>query len=310
MSIAGGLAEDVAAALAGWQQALAGERRASAHTLAAYRRDLVAFLGFVGEHRGQLPSLALLQRLGPADFRAWLARRVADGLARTSTARALSAVKSFFRHLDRRGLASNPAIAAVRASKLPRAVPRPLAPDEATDLLQLADDGAEPRWLALRDVALLMLLYGAGLRIGEALALDIGQLRLSGEALTIAGKGGKERMVPLLPRLRAALDAYLAARPDGAPAESPLFVGARGGRLAAAVAQRRFRALRARLDLPASATPHAMRHSFATHLLAGGADLRTIQELLGHASLSTTQRYTEVDAEGLLEVYRKAHPRA
>ncbi len=310
MPIAGGLAEDVAAALDGWQQALAGERRASAHTLAAYRRDLAAFLGFVGEHRGQLPSLALLQRLGPADFRAWLARRVACGLARASTARALSAVKSFFRHLDRRGLASNPAIDAVRAPKLPRAVPRPLAPDEATDLLQLADDGAGPRWLALRDVALLMLLYGAGLRIGEALALDIGQLRLSGEALTIAGKGGKERMVPLLPRLRAALDAYLAARPDGAPAESPLFVGARGGRLAAAVAQRRFRALRARLDLPASATPHAMRHSFATHLLAGGADLRTIQELLGHASLSTTQRYTEVDAEGLLEVYRKAHPRA
>ncbi len=301
----------LARAAAGWQQALAGERRASAHTLAAYRRDLAAFLGFMGEHRGERPSLALLQRLGPGDFRAWLARRMTDGLARASTARALSAVKSFFRHLDRRGIASNPVVDGVRAPKLPRRVPRPLAPDEATDLLALIDETGEgPRWLALRDLALLMLLYGAGLRIGEALALEVGRLRAAGEALTVVGKGGKERMVPLLPRLRAAIEAYLEARPDGAPAVSPLFIGARGGRLAAAVAQRRFRGLRARLGLPDSATPHAMRHSFATHLLAGGADLRTIQELLGHASLSTTQRYTEVDAEGLLEVYRKAHPRA
>ena len=301
----------LARAAAGWQQALAGERRASAHTLAAYRRDLAAFLGFVGEHRGERPSLALLQRLGPGDFRAWLARRMADGLARTSTARALSAVKSFFRHLDRRGIASNQVVDGVRAPKLPRQVPRPLAPDEATDLLALIDEAGEgPRWLALRDLALLMLLYGAGLRIGEALALEVGRLRAAGEALTVVGKGGKERMVPLLPRLRAAIEAYLEARPDGAPAASPLFIGARGGRLAAAVAQRRFRELRGRLGLSDSATPHAMRHSFATHLLAGGADLRTIQELLGHASLSTTQRYTEVDAEGLLAVYRKAHPRA
>ena len=276
----------------------------------AYRRDLDAFLAFLGGHLGASPGLADLAGLTTADFRPWLARRARDGLARSSTARALSAVKSFFRHLDRRGLVSNPAVGSVRAPKLPRQVPRPLTTDDATDVLALADDPGRPRWVARRDLALLMLLYGAGLRIGEALSLDVRDARNAGETMRIAGKGGKERVAPMLPRVRDALRAYLEVRPDGAPARSPLFVGVRGGRLDPAVAQRRFRELRAALGLPVSATPHAMRHSYATHLLGAGADLRTIQELLGHASLSTTQRYTAVDAEALLEVYRGTHPRA
>ncbi len=219
-------------------------------------------------------------------------------------------MKSFFRYLDREGIISNPAIHAVRAPKLPRQVPRPLTADESTDVLALADDPDQPRWVTLRDIALLMLLYGCGLRIGEALSLDVRHIRKAGETMRITGKGNKERVVPLLPRVKKAVDGYLAARPDGAPHYSALFLGVQGKRLNAGVAQRRFRALRTMLGLLESATPHAMRHSFATHLLGSGADLRTIQELLGHASLSTTQRYTDVDAEGLLEVYRNAHPHA
>ena len=276
----------------------------------AYGRDLDAFLAFLTGHLGAAPDLADLAALKPADFRSWLAHRAREGLARSSTARALSSVKSFFRHLDRRGAVSNPAVGRIRAPKLPRQVPRPLAPDEATDVLALADDPGRPAWIGRRDLALLMLLYGGGLRLGEALALDVRHARDAGETMRIAGKGGKERVAPLLPRVRDAIRTYLAARPDGAPSRSPLFLGARGGRLDPSVAQRRFREIRAMLGLPASATPHAMRHSFATHLLGRGADLRTIQELLGHASLSTTQRYTAVDAEALLKVYRDAHPRA
>ncbi|MBC6439044.1 MAG: tyrosine recombinase XerC [Rhodospirillales bacterium] len=293
-----------------WREQLASERRASRHTIEAYTRDLVRFLGFVAEHRGAAADLKTLASLKPADFRAWLADRTRRGLARTSTARSLSAVRSFYRYLNRQGLVSNPAMEAVRAPKLPRQVPRPLTSDESTDVLALADDPDQPPWLARRDLALLMLLYGGGLRIGEALSLDIGQVRDAGDTMRIVGKGGKERVVPLLPRVKQALEAYLAHRPDGAPRDAPLFIGVKGKRLNPGVAQRRFREIRTMLGLPSSATPHAMRHSFATHLLGGGADLRTIQELLGHASLSTTQRYTDVDTEGLLEVYRNAHPRA
>ena len=297
-------------AIALWRERLEVERRASAHTVEAYLTDLGGFLAFLTVHLGKTPGLDDLEALTAADLRAWLARRTSGGLARTSTARALSAVRGFFHHLERRGIASNAAIATVRSPKLPRQVPRPLTTDQSTDLLALADDDDLPRWVAARDLALLMLLYGSGLRIGEALALDVGTVKGAGDTLRITGKGNKQRMVPLLPRVREALDAYLADRPDGAPAAAPLFVGVQAKRLNPGVAQKRFRELRLLAGLPDNATPHALRHSFATHLLGSGADLRTIQELLGHASLSTTQRYTDVDAESLMSVYRSAHPRA
>ncbi len=297
-----------------WRRWLAGERRASAHTLDAYGRDLAAFLEFLTEHLGGAPDLADLGALRAADFRSWLARRAADGLAKSSTARALSVVRGFFRHLGREGLAHNPALATVRTPKQRRTVPRPLSVRQARAVVEAVGDLAAAPWIALRDTALVALLYGAGLRIGEALALDFGDMALDNTredaALVIAGKGGKERVVPLLAVVRAAIAGYVAACPHRLAAGGPLFVGARGGRLGARVVQGQFAKLRGYLGLPESATPHSLRHSFATHLLGSGGDLRTIQELLGHASLSTTQRYTEVDAESLLNVYRKAHPRA
>ena len=297
-------------AVEAWLEQLAGERRVSANTVMAYRRDIRSFLEFMAEHLGETPTLAVLEGLGHQELRSWLASRTARGLARTSTARALSAVKSFFRYLGRQDIVSNPSVEAARAPKLPRQVPRPLTMDEATDVLECAGESGSSAWMAKRDLALMMLLYGGGLRIGEALALDVRHATGAGETMRIVGKGNKERVVPLLPRVRQALLDYIGHRPDGAPPASPLFVGARGGRLNPGVAQKRFRELRARLGLPDTATPHAMRHSFATHLLGNGVDLRTIQELLGHASLTTTQRYTRVDAGGLLDVYRRAHPRA
>ncbi|MCC7276048.1 MAG: tyrosine recombinase XerC [Alphaproteobacteria bacterium] len=299
-------AATLADARAAWAAWLAAERRASPHTLAAYGRDLGAFLDFLADHLGGPPSLADLLALRPADFRAWLARRAGDGYARTSTARALSVVRGFVRFLDRRGFGHAPALAAVRAPKLPRSVPKALAPAGAAALLEVADDAARP-WIAARDVALLSLLYGCGLRIGEALALPRRAAPL-GETLTVLGKGRKERRVPVLPAVRTAVADYLRLCPYRG--DGPLFLGARGGALQPAVVQRRVRDLRRALGLPETATPHALRHSFATHLLAAGGDLRAIQELLGHASLSTTQRYTDVDTARLVEVYNRAHPRA
>ncbi len=223
-------------------------------------------------------------------------------------------VRGFFRFLDREGLAHNPAVAALRTPKQQRPAPRPLTVDQARAAIEAVGELGSTPWIAKRDTALITLLYGAGLRIGEALALDRGDLPTGAAGddavLVIAGKGGRQRMVPLLGVVRATIADYLAACPFALPADGPLFVGARGGRLAAGVAQRTFRRLRGFLGLPESATPHSLRHSFATHLLGGGGDLRTIQELLGHAKLSTTQRYTEVDSESLLRIYDKAHPRA
>jgi integrase/recombinase XerC len=248
--------------------------------------------------------------LTPADFRAWLAHRARDGKAKSSTARALSTVRGFFRFLDSEDLAHNAAIGAVRSPRLPRNVPRPLTTEQADNVVELADAFAEEPWIAARDVAIVLLMYGAGMRIGEVLGLNLGDARGGRDVLVFRGKGDKERMVPLLPVVRQALDRYVEARPFAGGNAQPLFVGVRGKRLQAGIVQKRFRSLRTALSLPDSATPHAMRHSFATHLLGGGADLRTIQELLGHASLSTTQRYTDVDAESLMKVYRAAHPRA
>ncbi len=302
-------APHLAGLVADWQDWLATERRASPHTVAAYRRDLADFLGFLSEHLGGPPDKEQLEALAPADFRAWLARRMARGLRRTSTARALAVVRSFFRWCGRNRVLENHAIGAVRTPRLPRALPRPLSEEQALAVIADAADTGGAAWLGLRDRALMTLLYGCGLRISEALGLDRRDAPL-GDGLTVMGKGAKARMVPVLPAVGQAIQAYLDACPHPQPPDAPLFLGARGGRLHAGGAQKRMRELRVRLGLPESATPHALRHSFATHLLSRSGALRAVQELLGHASLSTTQRYTEVDAARMLEVYRRAHPRA
>lgn len=308
--------EDVAAALIAWVAWLGAERRAGDKTVSAYRRDVHDFIGFVAGHRGEPPNLAAMASLRQSDFRAWLARRARDKLARTSTARALSSVRGFFRFLDRRGLVANAAIALVRTPKLPKSVPKALSVGDARDLLTESETDAAVEWIARRDTAILTLLYGAGLRIAEALSLtkrtveDLLRRRVT--TLAITGKGGKQRIVPLLPAVTAALSAYRATCPFLVAAEpdDSFFIGARGAPLDPGVVQRAVRRLREKLGLPQSTTPHALRHSFATHLLGAGGDLRTIQELLGHASLSTTQRYTDVDAARLAAIYRAAHPRA
>jgi len=297
------------AALDAWRAWLEHERRAAGHTIEGYRRDIDGFLAFVAEHRGGRVTLAVLADLRTSDFRAWLARRGAEGLKRSSTARALSAVRGLFRFLDRRGLVHNAAAAALRTPRQDRAVPKPLSVADAARVLETAGGFTDEPWIAKRDAAVLLLLYGCGLRIDEALSLNRDEAP-EGDRLVVHGKGRKERVVPVLPVVRAAVADYLKSCPFALEADGPLFVGARGGRLNARIVQGLMQRLRAALGLPESATPHALRHSFATHLLGGGGDLRTIQELLGHASLSTTQRYTAVDAEGLMEVYEKAHPRA
>lgn len=304
-------------ALAAYLAFLASERRASPHTIEAYQRDITGFLGFLAEHLGNAPDVAALGALTPADFRGFLAQRATDGLAAASRARALAAVRGFLRHLTRRhGMAALP-LAAMRGPRpkppVPRALSAPDAREVATQIGSRYDPARHPLagLQAARDVALFTLLYGAGLRIAEALALNMRDAPLPGSdaSLRITGKGGKERVVPILPIIRDAMAAYLPHR-GGAEPDAPLFIGARGNRLDAAVAQRSLREYRRLAGIPEHATPHALRHSFATHLLGGGADLRAIQELLGHASLSTTQRYTAVDAAALLETWRRAHPRA
>jgi integrase/recombinase XerC len=303
-------AGDLAAAISDWQSWLENERRASRHTALGYGRDLAGFLDFLREHLGALPSLAALEALAPADFRAYLAARAQDGIERSSSARALSTLRGFFRFLDRRGLAQNAALAAVRAPKLPKSVPKPLSAEDARLALERIVELSEAPWIGNRDLAILTLLYGCGLRISEALGLRRGEAPLEPGMLSVTGKGRKTRLVPVLPAVSEAVAGYLALCPHRLAAKGPLFVGARGGPLNPRLVQRQMQRLRALLGLPETATPHALRHSFATHLLAGGGDLRTIQELLGHASLSTTQRYTAVDAERLLKVYDRAHPRA
>ena len=307
-------APDLARAVQAWLDNLADERRLSAHTIAAYRRDLGDFLGFLAEHEGRAPDLAALARLSVRDLRAWLARRAGESRARTSTARALSVVRVFFRHLEREGVAVSPALALVRGPRIPRGVPRPLSQGQAKAVVDLdARSAGAPDWVARRDAAVLLLLYGCGLRIGEALGLDRADAPAADgtlHSLMIAGKGNKQRLVPVLPVVAEAIADYLAACPHPLEPGDPLFVGVRGRRLQPRLVQHTMARLRGALGLPASATPHALRHSFATHLLAGGGDLRTIQELLGHASLSTTQRYTEVDEAGLMAAYTAAHPRA
>ncbi len=302
-------ADDLASMLPRWRDWLTIERQFSDHTVSAYLSDLTAFLGFFAGHLGHPVRLRDLADAGLADFRAWLARKTASGATATSRARAVSSLRNFYGWLDRTGILHNPKIGALTTPKLPRAVPKPLAVVDAATLLDAAETFVEEPWIGLRDRALFTLLYGCGLRISEGLGLDRNVLPF-GEALTVLGKGRKERVVPILPVVAEAVSLYVDACPFKVGKDGPIFLGARGKRLDAAIAQKAMRSLRRQLQLPDSVTPHALRHSFATHLLAGGGDLRAIQELLGHASLSTTQRYTEIETEQMLSVYNNAHPRA
>lgn len=306
------VAADLKKAIAIWLAWLGDERRAADLTVDAYRRDFADFLGFITGHLGAQPDLARIAALGRADFRAWMARRSTRGLQASSTARALSAVKSFYRLAIKRGLIDQTSLTALRTPKLPRSLPKPLTAPEAMEAVSAIGDQQHESWIGKRDIAVLTLLYGCGLRISEALSLTRGDVPAQDGVglLRILGKGRKERVVPILPVVSDAIRDYLAACPYGGGAGDPLFVGARGDVLNPRLIQRAMQHLRAALGLPETATPHALRHSFATHLLAGGGDLRAIQELLGHASLSTTQRYTEVDAAQLMAVYNAAHPRA
>lgn len=302
-------AEDVKAAAEAWYRWLAKEKRFSRHTLRAYGQDLSVYLSFLSEHLGEPASLADLQTLRQADFRAYLSHRRTDGVGATSVARNLSAVRSFFRRLQKDGRIDNAAANLIRTPKRPHSVPKPLSVNAAQQMIDSVDEADTAPWLQARDAAILTLLWGAGLRLGEALGLD-GDKIPQGESLTVTGKGNKQRLVPILPVVREAIAAYVKLCPYAIGGGTPLFYGARGKRVDPAIIQKAMRNARRALNLPETATPHALRHSFATHLLAAGGDLRTIQELLGHASLATTQRYTEVDAEALLRVYDSAHPRA
>ena len=303
---------DVAAESARWLSYLGAERRMSAKTLDAYRRDVSQFLGFLAGHLGGAPNLKQLARLVPADVRAFMAARRSDGAGNRSLMRTLAGCRSFARFLERNGKGKVAALTAVSTPKLPRTLPKPLA---ASAAVQMTDGGLREgemreKWIIARDAAVLALLYGSGLRISEALGLKRKDYAANADALIVLGKGNKTRMVPLLPQVAKLITDYMTLCPTKLPPDGPLFIGARGGSLSPRVIQLVMARLRGALGLPDSATPHALRHSFATHLLARGGDLRSIQELLGHASLSTTQIYTAVDSERLLEVYASAHPRA
>jgi integrase/recombinase XerC len=305
------ISPDVAAEIARWLGYLGGERRMSVKTLEAYQRDAAQFLSFLAGHLGGAPNLKQLAKLSPADVRAFMAARRAQGAGNRSLMRGLAGARSFARFLERNGKGKVAALTAVRAPKLPKTLPKPLPASAAKRITEVDARAGDARasWIIARDAAVLALLYGAGLRISEALGLMRKDFSEDTDALTVTGKGNKTRMVPLLPQVAKLIADYIALCPN-LPLEGPLFVGSRGGPLSPRVVQLAMARLRGVLGLPDSATPHALRHSFATHLLARGGDLRAIQELLGHASLSTTQIYTAVDAERLLDVYASAHPRA
>ena len=299
-------------ALALWLEHLAKERRASPRTVEAYAFAGGRYINFLEQHRGEALSLAAMGTLSAGEVRAWLAylRQGDKPLSPRSLSQSLSAIRTFHRFLDRRMDTPNAAIALVRGPRVRPGAPRPVTEDQARGMM--AEPSLDPDredWEASRDEAVLTLLYGCGLRISEALSLKRSDAPLP-ESLRILGKGSKTRIVPVLPAVRDAIDGYLADVPFVLSPDEPLFRAKRGGPLSPRHVQATVQKLRGRLGLPDSATPHALRHSFATHLLGAGADLRSIQELLGHASLSTTQRYTEVDAEALLSAYAKAHPHA
>ncbi|KXF79291.1 recombinase XerC [Paramesorhizobium deserti] len=302
---------DLLAAREEWLNSLKNTRRLSENTLEAYERDTRQFLHFLTGHLGEPPSLKDVSSLRVADLRSFLASRRNGGAGARTLGRGLAGIRSLLRHLEKRGLANAAGAGAMRAPRQPKSLPKPLAAVDAKRVVEAREQLAEEPWIAARNAAVLTLLYGCGLRISEALGLDGGDLRdSSARSIAIHGKGGKTRLVPLLPVVHRAADAYRRLCPYDLAQGTPLFRGAKGGALQPAIIQREMQNLRSALGLPDTATPHALRHSFATHLLARGGDLRTIQELLGHASLSTTQVYTGVDTDRLLEIYEKAHPRA
>jgi integrase/recombinase XerC len=303
---------EVIAEVARWLGYLGDEKRMSPKTLDAYARDARQFLTFMAEHLGGAPTLKQLAKLTPQDVRAFMAARRAEGISSRSLMRGMAGARSFARFLERNGKGKVAALTAVRAPKVAKTLPKPLAINTARRIADVdlrAGEEREP-WIFARDAAVLALLYGSGLRISEALGLKRKEADGKRDAITVTGKGNKTRMVPVLPQVNALIADYVKLCPFDLPPDGLLFVGARGGPLSPRIVQLTMERLRGALGLPDTATPHALRHSFATHLLARGGDLRAIQELLGHASLSTTQIYTEVDAERLLEIYASAHPRA
>jgi integrase/recombinase XerC len=307
-------ARDVAGEIGRWLAYLGHERRMSPKTLEAYTHDTSQFLGFLADHLGGAPSLKQLARLTPQDVRAFMAARRADGISARSLMRALAGARSFARFLERGGKGKVAALTAVRAPKVPKTLPKPLAVPSAKRIADTGLRAGEDRepWIFARDAAVLALLYGSGLRIAEALSLKRQDVPApgAGDVIIVNGKGNKARMVPVLPQVLALVADYLSLCPYQSGPDGPLFLGAKGGPLSPRIIQLTMERLRGALGLADTATPHALRHSFATHLLARGGDLRAIQELLGHASLSTTQIYTAVDTERLLDAYKAAHPRA
>ncbi len=302
------ISEDLRAATESWQSWLLVERRMAKNTVEAYTSDLAFFLSFLVDYRGGACRLETLSLLSLTDFRAWLAHLARGSLETASRARALASVRSFFRWLDRTGRLHNTAIELLRAPKTARRLPRPVTETQAKEIIDHLSRNEED-WTRHRDEALFTLLYGAGLRISEALSLTHKDFA-HGDHVIVRGKGGKQRIVPLLPIVRQTIEKYLRTCPFAAKDHHGLFLGARGDILNPGVAQRSLRQVRRELGLPETLTPHALRHSFATHLLASGADLRSLQELLGHRSLSTTQLYTRIESVQLAEVYRASHPRA
>jgi integrase/recombinase XerC len=309
MASTGFLADDIVNGhVAGWLRDLGAVRRLAARTLEAYQRDLGQFVSFLASHTGGAVSLATLRDMRAADLRAFMAVRRQDGVEARSLARALSAIKSFFRYLEREGVLSTEALNTLRTPRTRKSLPKALTVREAKAAIATTDEMEDRPWVAARDMAVLSLCYGAGLRISEALGLS--RADVEGPTLRVTGKGGKTRLVPIIEPVRQAIEAYLKLCPFTLTPSQPMFRGVKGGVLSPRLLQARMVQLRSALGLPPGATPHALRHSFATHLLGRGGDLRAIQELLGHASLSTTQIYTAVDTERLLDAYRAAHPRS
>jgi integrase/recombinase XerC len=290
-----------------WEEWLRDVKRASKHTIISYQNDLSQFFGFLSQHLGGKANVKNLEALEPRDIRGWLASRM-ETFEAASTARALSTIKSFFRWLEKQGKLKNESVFHIRSPKLKKPLPKALAEEQSAAALAGIGSQHKDEWVNKRDLALLTLIYGCGLRISEALGLT--RDAMQADSIVITGKGNKQRVVPVLPVVKEAIEDYLKSCPHIFESGSPLFLGTRGKKLDAAIFQREIRLLRQALGLPESTTPHAFRHSFATHLLSAGGDLRSIQELLGHASLSTTQRYTHVDRDRLQKAYKAAHPRA
>lgn len=301
----------LAAAKVDWLSWASNQKRMSAKTVDAYERDVRQFLMHLTGHVGEPAGIAHVADLKPLDMRGFMARRREAGAEARTLGRGLAGIRSFIRFLEKKGLANSAGLAATRSPKQPKTLPKALPASQAVRLTEAREHLSNTPWIAARDAAVMTLLYGCGLRIGEALSLTANMMKsASTGSIRVTGKGGVTRLVPVLPQVIEAVESYQKLCPYVMQADELLFRGAKGGALQPAIVQKTMRILRGALGLPDSATPHALRHSFATHLLAGGGDLRTIQELLGHASLSTTQIYTSVDTSRLMDIYEKAHPRA